>query len=180
MKKVVFPLVGAVMCLAGSVAYADPAPAGDGGVITFTGLATGQTCTLNNKNFIVALPTISVSALKSAGSTAGATGFAVSLSDCPASGKAHVYWVNGSTTLADGNLQNAGTATNVELQLQDYNGGSPATIDLSKADGAQNSQSVQFENGTANLQYAVQYISPNGGLTAGSITSNVSYQIVYQ
>ncbi|MEM5345163.1 fimbrial protein [Paraburkholderia azotifigens] len=182
MKKITFPLIVAAMGLAASAAHA--APASNGGVVTINGQLTANTCTVSGngqgQNFTVTLPTLAASALSAAGSSAGSTGFNIALSSCtPATGNVHTFWEYGANTLSDGNLLNNGTATKVEVQLVDYNG-SQKVINASKADGSQNSQSVAIATGSANLQYAAQYVSPAGGATAGSVTTNVTYSMVYQ
>jgi major type 1 subunit fimbrin (pilin) len=182
MKKIAVPLIAAAMGLAATAAHAGPAT--NGGVVTINGQLTANTCSVSGNgqgnNFTVTLPTLSAAELSAAGSVAGSTGFNVALTDCtPATGNVHTFWEYGANTLSDGNLLNNGTASNVEVQLLDFNGGQKS-IDVSKADGAQNSQSVAISGGNANLQYAAQYISPVGSATAGSVTTNVTYSMVYQ
>jgi major type 1 subunit fimbrin (pilin) len=183
MKKIALPLIAAAMGLVGSAAHA-AGPTSNGGVLTINGQITAQTCTVSGNgqgnNFTVTLPTVSAAELSSAGSTAGSTGFNIALTNCtPATGNVRTFWEYGANTLSDGNLLNNGTATKVEVQLQDYNG-SQQTIDVSKADGAQNSQVVAIASGAANLKYAAQYIAPAGGATAGTVTTNVTYSMSYQ
>ncbi|AXF07208.1 type 1 fimbrial protein [Paraburkholderia sp. SIMBA_055] len=182
MKKIAFPLIVAAMGLVASAAHA--APASNGGVLTITGQLTANTCTVSGNgqgnNFAVTLPTLSAATLSAAGSTAGSTGFNIALSACtPSTGTVHTFWEYGANTLADGNLRNNGTAANVEVQLVDYNG-TQKVLDVSKADGAQNAQTATITGGSANLQYAAQYVSPAGGATAGSVTTNVTYSMIYQ
>lgn len=186
MKKIAIGTIAAAMGLAAAVAHA--APASNGGVLTINGSLTSNTCTVSGNgqgnNFAVTLPTESASALSAAGSTAGATGFNIALTNCtPGINNVHTFWEYGSTTLADGNLENtltgANAATGVEVQLLDYNNGSKV-IDVSKADGAQNSQSVAIVSNGATLQYAAQYFSPAGSAAAGQVTTNVTYSMVYQ
>ena len=178
MKKIVLPLIATAMGLVGSAAYASD------GTVTINGQISAETCTVSGngqgKSFTVTLPTVSASALSTAGATAGSTGFAIDLTGCtPQTGNVHTFWEYGANTLSDGNLLNNGTATNVEVQLQDMNG-SIQSIDVSKADGAQNSQSVAINAGTAKLQYAAQYLTPAGGATAGNVTTSVTYSMSYQ
>ncbi|MFX1762717.1 fimbrial protein [Paraburkholderia sp. A1RI-2L] len=182
MKKIAVPLIVAAMGLAASVAHA--APASNGGVLTINGQLTSNTCDVSGNgqgnNFTVTLPTLSASELAAAGSTAGSTGFNIALTNCtPDTGKVHTFWEYGANTLPDGNLLNNGTATNVEVQLVDYNG-AQKPIDVSKVDGSQNSQSVSIASGKASLQYAAQYISPTGNASAGSVTTNVTYSMAYE
>ncbi|WP_322042884.1 fimbrial protein [Paraburkholderia sp. J67] len=183
MKKIALPLFAAMIGLTGAAAHA-AGPTSNGGVLTINGKLMANTCTVSGNgqgnNFTVTLPNISASELSTAGAVAGATGFNIALSGCtPATGNVRTFWEYGTNTLADGNLLNGGTATNVEVQLLDYNGGQK-TIDVSKADGAQNSQVVAITGGNASLQYAAQYIAPAGGATAGSVTTNVTYSMSYQ
>jgi major type 1 subunit fimbrin (pilin) len=182
MKKIVLPLLSAALGLAAAAAHAGPTS--DGGALTVNGNITAQTCTVSGNgqgnNFTVTLPTVLAADLSAAGSTAGSTGFNIALTNCtPATGNVRTFWEYGANTLSDGNLVNNGTATNVEVQLQDYNG-SQKTIDVSKADGAQNSQVVPIASGAANLKYSAQYIAPAGGATGGSVTTSVTYSMSYQ
>jgi len=182
MKKISVPLIVAAMGLAASAAHA--APASNGGILTINGELTANTCDVSGNgqgnNFTVTLPTVAANTLSAAGSTAGSTGFNIALTNCtPDSGNVHTFWEYGANTLSDGNLQNNGTAANVEVQLVDYNAGQKV-IDVSKADGAQNSQTVAIASGKANLQYAAQYISPVGSAGPGSVTTNVTYSMSYE
>jgi major type 1 subunit fimbrin (pilin) len=182
MKKIAMSLIAVSMALAGVTAHAGPSS--NGGVLTINGQLVANTCDVSGdgqgKDFTVTLPTLSASALSDAGSSAGSTGFAIALTNCtPATGNVHTFWEYGANTLSDGNLKNNGTATAVEVQLADYNG-AMKTLDLSKADGSQGSQNVSIASGKANLQYAAQYYSPTGGAGAGTVTTTVTYSIVYQ
>ncbi len=182
MKKNALSLIAVAAGLVASVAHAGPTS--NGGVVTINGQLVANTCTVSGSgqgnNFTVTLPSLSAAELSAAGSVAGSTGFNIALSNCtPATGNVHTFWEYGANTLTDGNLLNNGTATNVEVQLIDSNAGQKI-IDVSKADGAQNSQSVAITGGNANLQYAAQYISPTGSASAGSVTTNVTYSMAYQ
>ncbi|MBP0591986.1 type 1 fimbrial protein [Paraburkholderia sp. LEh10] len=182
MKKITISMIAVAMALATAGAHAGPAS--NGGVVTINGQLLANTCTVSGNgqgnNFTVTLPTLSTSELSAAGSVAGATGFNIALTNCtPTTGNVHTFWEYGPNTLADGNLQNNGTATKVEVQLLDYNG-AMKVIDVSKADGAQNSQVVAITTGNASLQYAAQYVSPVGSATAGTVTTTVTYSMAYQ
>ncbi|HKT96681.1 MAG TPA: fimbrial protein [Paraburkholderia sp.] len=183
MKKITLPLIVAAMGLAASAAHA-AGPVSNGGIVTINGELTSNTCDVSGNgqgnNFTVTLPTLTASELAAAGSIAGSTGFNIALTNCtPDTGNVHTFWEYGATTLSDGNLKNNGVATNVEVQLVDYNSGMQV-IDVSKPDGTQNSQTVAIAGGNANLQYAAQYISPTGSAGPGEVTTNVTYSMVYQ
>ncbi|QFS37619.1 fimbrial protein [Burkholderia cepacia] len=175
-----------VLCaaVAASFAHAEADSGANSGVLTINGELTAQSCTVSGNgqgtNFTVTLPKTSTANLAAAGSVAGSTGFNIALTDCtPNSGKVHTFWQPGVNTLSNGSLKNNGTAKNVEVQLQDFNGSGPGVIDASKADGAQNSRSVSIDSGAAHLQYAAQYISAEGGAAAGTVTTSVTYSMAY-
>jgi major type 1 subunit fimbrin (pilin) len=182
MNKITLLTLMAAVGMTSLAAYAEPS--GNGGTITFYGKAIPPTCEVNpgsSGSFSVALPSISTKSLSTAGATAGATGFTISLTSCATDGtRVRTMWEYGRTTSASGTLKNDGTATGIEIQLVDWNSGSPNVMDLSKADGAQNSQSVALVNGEANLRYAAQYYSPTGNTTGGSIETSVQYSLTYE
>ncbi|SAL16211.1 fimbrial protein [Caballeronia peredens] len=181
MKKIALSLIVASMALAG-VAHATPGTGG--GALTITGEVIPGTCDISGNgggnNFSVPLPPVWASQLAVAGSFAGGTGFDITLTNCnPDSGKVHTFWEYGANTLSNGNLKNNGTATSVEVQLLDYNG-TESLLDLSKADGAQGSQGVTLTSGAARLQYSARYVSPKGSAGPGSVTTSVTYSIIYE
>lgn len=154
------------------------------GTITFNGSITAQTCTINGngagaKDFTVKLPTVSASALATAGQTAGRTPFTISLSACtPATGSVHTFFESGTTTdTQTGNLKLAtGGATNVQIGLLN---GDTTPIKAGFTDASQNSQSVALASGSVTLPYFAQYVA-TGAATAGAATSTVQYTIAYQ
>lgn len=154
------------------------------GTITFTGQITSQTCTISGngagKNFTVALPTVSTSALATAGTTAGRTPFNIALSNCtPNSGNVSTYFEPGATVdTTTGQLLNAaGTATNVEIGLLNSDS---SVITLGAAQASQNSKAVALASGAATLKYFAQYVATTGAATAGTVNTTTLYSIVYQ
>nr|WP_230953139.1 fimbrial protein [Burkholderia stagnalis] len=156
------------------------------GTITFTGQVTAQTCTVSgnggsSKDFTVALPSVSTSALSAAGQIAGQTPFNITLTKCSSpTGSVHTFFEPGATTdLKTGNLivtSGTGTATNVQIGL--------ANADLSPikagfADASQNSKSVSIVDSGATLQYYARYVA-TGAATAGAANTSVMYSLVYQ
>jgi len=154
------------------------------GMITFNGMITAQTCTINgngtgSKDFAVTLPTVSASTLATSGQTAGRTPFNIALSGCtPDSGNVHTYFEPGPTTDATtGNLiVDTGGATNVQIGLLNADF---TPIKAGFADASQNSHSVSISSGSATLPYYAQYVA-TGGATAGAANSSVMYTIAYQ
>jgi major type 1 subunit fimbrin (pilin) len=152
------------------------------GTITFTGTIVSQTCTINgngsgSKDFAVALPTVSASALNGAGQKAGRTPFNIQLTACSGTGNVHAYFEPGATTDAGtGNLKlNAGGADMVQIGLlnDDF-----SPIVMGAADVAQNSHAVSVASGTATLPYFAEYVA-TGVATAGAANSSVMYTLVY-
>jgi major type 1 subunit fimbrin (pilin) len=181
MKKIGISLIAATIGLMGTAAHAAQP---NGGTLTINGSLTATTCDVSGNgqgnNFTVTLPTLSSAELAAAGASGGNTGFNIALTNCtPNTGNVRTFWEYGTNTLADGNLKNNGTATKVEVRLLDYNAGENF-IDVSKADGAQNSQIVAIASGNASLQYSAQYYTPAGGATAGTVTTSVVYSMSYQ
>ena len=150
------------------------------GTITFNGEVTAQTCSITTPggaDFTVNLPTVASSALSAAGQTAGRTGFAITLANCPA-GQVATYFEPGSTVdNASGRLNNQGTAGNVQVQLLGDNG-QPIPVQASGTAQA-NSQWVSVaSDGTASLDYAAEYYA-TGAATAGDVATNISYTVIY-
>jgi major type 1 subunit fimbrin (pilin) len=156
------------------------------GTITFNGVVTAQTCTINgvaqgtgNADIAVTLPTVSSAALYSAGVTAGRTPFNIALTNCtPNSGNVHTFFEQGPTidTTTGDLLVTTGGATNVEIHLQN---GDLSDISLNQADSVQNSKSVAISSGAATLNYYAEY-KATGAATAGAANSSVMYTMVYQ
>ena len=155
------------------------------GTITINGLVTDNTCTIDtaDKNLTVNLPTVSTQTLKNTGDVAGRTPFQINLSNCASAGKVATYFEPGSTVdFNTGRLLNqaaSGAATNVNIQLL---GSNNAVIPvLAKTASAQdNSQWVDVSaGGNADLNYYAEYYSRCAS-TAGTITTQVKYTIIYQ
>ncbi|CAM4227491.1 MULTISPECIES: fimbrial protein [Stenotrophomonas] len=155
------------------------------GTITFNGKVTDKTCTISTpggKDFSVNLPTVSKSTLAAAGAVAGRTPFAINLTKCSA-GNVATYFEPGSTVdFNSGRLNNqaaANAAGNVQLQLLGSNN-QFLPVKASGANQAQdNSQWVTVAaDGTANLNYYAEYYA-TAAATAGEVTSNVKYTIIY-
>lgn len=175
MKKIVSALV------IGLGLYSAGAMAADG-TITINGNIVANTCTItgtSGKNVTVTLPTVGTAALATAGQTAGATPFAISLSSCPAGlNKAQTRFEVGPTVdPATGNLLNStasGSATNVEVQLLNN------TFQAINVTTNTNSQLVPISSGAATMNYYAQYIATGGASTAGTVSTSVQYSMTYQ
>ncbi|SPU49141.1 fimbrial protein [Bordetella trematum] len=182
------------------------------GTITINGEITDQTCKINGSlppaNFIVNLPKISTSALKTKGDTAGATLFTIALSDCPATltGKVKAHFEPGITTDYDSGTLYAyrpvdGTDTsttsapvasipsrtsatktnNVQIQLANTDGKAiQIGAEVNTAEGVELKAGGSDGKKSATLNYLARYYkSGNGDITAGKLVTYVMYSIVY-
>ncbi|MFW2036784.1 fimbrial protein [Acinetobacter junii] len=154
------------------------------GTITINGLVTDKTCDIdtNSKDLIVTLPTVSRQTLANSGDVAGRTPFQINLKDC-SEGKVATYFEPGATVdFNTGRLINQATggAQNVDVQLLGSNN-QVIPVLAAGASGAQaNSQWVDVvEGGSADLNYYAEYYA-TGASTAGEVTTNVQYTIIYQ
>lgn len=173
MKKII--LASSLIVLGMSSAFAAD------GTITINGKVTDNTCvvtTPQGKNLTVTLPTVSKLSLAEAGKTAGRTPFTLGLSNCKVNDIVRTYFEPGPTVdFATGLLNNAGSATNVKVQLL---GDSNKPIKVLAGPQA-NSQFVTVANadGSADLNYYAEYYA-TGQATSGDVTTSVQYTITYQ
>lgn len=177
------------LAIGGAVATAcsSAAIAADG-TITFNGRVTDQTCTISTPagtDFSVTLPTVSQSALSSAGETAARTLFAINLTNCSAGSTMATYFEPGpNVDIASGRLINqadvADRAENVQLQLLGDNFQFLPIRAVGGSGAQDNSQWVPADGaGAADLNYYVEYYA-TAAVTSGEVTSSVQYTIIYQ
>ncbi|RZT41255.1 fimbrial protein [Cupriavidus agavae] len=155
------------------------------GTITFTGQISSQTCTIGgngggSSTFTVTLPSVSTSALATAGTTAGRTPFSIRLTGCTTdSGNAAVYFEPGATIdAATGRLINVATASpasNVQVGILNAD---MSPIMLGAGFDSQNSQQVALAAGAATLNYNAEYVA-TGTPASGNVSTSVVYSIVY-
>ncbi|UGA53577.1 fimbrial protein [Vibrio sp. VB16] len=164
------------------------------GTISFSGMVTDSTCTVEvdgkGSNATILLPTVSKTVLSAIDATAGKTGFNIVMKDCtlggtPADTQVSTYFEAGPTVdINTGLLINTigtGAATNVALQLLD--GTNDKKIEIGReSQTAENSYATVAGTpaATATLPYAVQYIATTGAATAGTVTSSVTYNVMYK
>ncbi|MBB1201532.1 type 1 fimbrial protein [Enterobacteriaceae bacterium 89] len=174
----------ALMASGIALVFAQTANADSANTITFKGEVTEQTCevTVNGVNArpVVLLPSVAKSELQAAASSAGLTTFTLGVTGCTSDADAldikTVFIANNMTDR--GNLANTGSAQNVELQLMTDSAGTTA-IDLRDALPV-GGITVAVGATTGEHDYAVQYFSPTGGASAGTVVGSVQYAITYQ
>lgn len=161
------------------------------GTINFTGNVTAQTCNAaiggntGTTPATVTLPTVQTSVLNASGAVAGQTAFSIGVTGCASTtpsgaGTVKAYFEKGQTVDANGRLTNTATtnnATNVVLQLIDGTTNNPINIgDASQA--GTGSGYVTIASQSATLPYSVRYYA-TAQSTAGAVTSNVTYSLIY-
>lgn len=171
MKKII--LASSLIVLGMSSAFAAD------GTITIKGKVTDNTCvvtTPQGKNLTVTLPTVSKLSLASPGATAGRTPFTLGLTGCKVGDIVGTYFEPGATVdFATGLLNNAGSATEVKVQLVGDN-----NLPIRVLAGPQtNSQFVTVADTSADLNYYAEYYA-TGAATSGDVTTSVQYTIIYQ
>ncbi|HEX7816145.1 fimbrial protein [Dyella sp.] len=161
-----------------------------GGVITFNGVVSDATCTVQGgsgsdgaaNNFSVTLASAKSSELDAAAKTAHRKAFDVLIggpgqTTCIATA-ADMYFEPYSSNIdaATGNLRNAlgaNGAGNVQVQLLKAD---DSVIDLRLPQAGK--QSSTFTDNTARLTYKAQYVA-TAAATPGQIQTNVVYTVVY-
>ncbi|WP_105902573.1 fimbrial protein [Vibrio gangliei] len=175
----------AVMIFAPTVALAAD------GKVTFNGEIITNTCTVisGDKDKIVTLPTVQVSALSAANQTAGTTPFTIGLENCTTASGVSVYFEPNEYVSTEGRLKNtipagvSGGADNVDIELLNNNHGvidlANQTIDptTGKVTGG-NSTVVTPVDGSATLPFYARYFATNAA-EAGKVSSYVNFTIVY-
>lgn len=173
----------AVLVAATGVQFANAAD----GTINFNGELRNQTCTIAVDGVVspavatVTLPTISTGLLTAPGQVEGQTGFNIQLTNCVGTATTAAAFFNSGATVdpISGNLKNmTGTATNVQLQLVDQQGG--AVIQAGNTNQITNTTRNNIDGtGAANMPYAVQYFA-TGATNPGTVISSVTYNVDYQ
>ncbi|RQH03597.1 fimbrial protein [Paraburkholderia dinghuensis] len=182
MKKI--SRLSTAAAVVGLFAIAPAAQAYDG-EITFNGMVTALTCTINNgtPDFTVQMPYVSTTSLAAEGNTAGRTPFSIALTDCTPTDAGHTvatFFEPGSTVNpATNQLFTARAGSNVELRL--LNAGDYSKILAGAAAGSQNSAPFALDaSGNATMNYYVEYVAVGGAATPGDASSSIFYTVTYQ
>ncbi|CAJ0695771.1 fimbrial protein [Ralstonia holmesii] len=150
------------------------------GTISFTGQLVGSTCKINGNdsgtqtNVNVTLPTLSVTALRAVGSTAGVTPFQLNLTSCSGASAQTHFEIGSTVDSATGALVNqtaGGSNAQVQLLNDKYQ---PINITTNA-----NSQTVTITDGSATMQYYAQYLAAKAAANAGQVTSQVTFSMNY-
>jgi major type 1 subunit fimbrin (pilin) len=161
------------------------------GTISFTGSVDASTCTISTSgtagSFSVLLPKISTQTLNASGKTGGDTAFEIRLTGCSdLSGSIQSnFEASTGVDVPSGRLINtaASGASNIQIQLLNASNGTP--ILAGNALASQNSLGATLTSsggtgatGSATLRYFARYYA-TGAATAGPVTSQVTYSLVF-
>jgi major type 1 subunit fimbrin (pilin) len=160
------------------------------GTLNFKGNISNVTCTVvaagGTSIGTVTLPTVTQSALKAAGDTAGTTQFSIQLSNCagsPSPTKAAAWFETGAEVNAAGRViaTVAGTPTDT-LSIALYNMSYATPIVIGQGDGSLGSSGSSFDITSAGttLNYQAKYYAEKAGVPAGAVVAKVNYTIQYQ
>lgn len=140
--------------------------------ITVNGSVVAKPCTVSTKDVTVELGDLYTFDLTSAGSASAWHEIALNLTSCPVGTSAVTATFSG-TTDSTGYYKNLGTATNIQLQLQNTSG-----TDLKN--GTQTQVPVDDSTLSASFPLKVRALTVNGGATQGTISSVISVTYTYQ
>ncbi len=174
-KKAIGFTLSVFSSLIGSTAFAAD------GTISVTGFVVANTCKVEaggtaGGNTSVALDKVSTATLATAGDTAGFKSFSIKLTGCEAALTGQVkagFEVGATTDIASGRLITQGVAQNVQLQLRNEDNSVIKVGDNSTVKGA------SVVSGGATLNYLVGYYAAKAGVTAGALSSSVTYSVIY-
>jgi major type 1 subunit fimbrin (pilin) len=166
---------------AGALASQFASAAPTTGNITFNGALTADTCVVTNGtsgNITVTLPTLPAANLSAGGTTAGSTPFQIVLTSCPTLIPVRALFSAGSAGITTDRLNNTGSAGKVQIQLLN-SASTVMTLSQTTAATQGDLQVVTDATGAATLKYTAQYYANGGASSAGSVTSNAVYTIVF-
>jgi major type 1 subunit fimbrin (pilin) len=171
-----------------TIALASTGANASDGTITFNGLVTDTTCSIDAKTAgaadkSVTLPTVTGSTLASAGATAGTSGtsdMTFALSGCSSETKAVARFENGPTIdQSTGYLTNQAPAGAQNVQVRLLNA---SRLPINVVSGENNDMAgngVAIVSGAADLKYFAEYYA-TGKATAGPVNTSVQYTVDYQ
>ena len=164
------------LLMMGSAWAADP----NTGTVNITGTLTANSCTVGTSNpNPVKLPTIPISKLQTAGSTAGRTQFTITLSGCSAleggNGTVQIGFRNGTNIdQTTHNLKENTPSTHVQIQLLNS---AQAEINLVNN---HNSEPLTPSEGNASFTLYAEYYAPGAPVvTAGSVAAALPFDLIY-
>ncbi|WP_417661481.1 fimbrial protein [Pseudomonas sp.] len=157
------------------------------GTIDIHGNVVSSSCSIsittgvsNGSNATLTLPDVSVSALNSAGATAGSSRMAFALTSCPPNAAIRVNFESNNVDPSNGYLTNNATdpAGNVEVQVLDRESN---IIDLRNNSGNNDyAENISDDAGNLNLLYFARYVAAGDAATPGTVDTQLVYTLEYR
>lgn len=152
----------------------------NGGTIKFTGTIVEGACSISNANKTVDLDSVKAETFTGSGQAANAKrNFTIDLTNCSVDTYSKVSTTfTGQPDVSDSSLlgnsdAGSGAATGVGLRIYGQNG---AAVTL----GTQEAGKLNMVTGSNTLRYAVDYVSTNATVTAGSVLATADFQLTYE
>lgn len=153
-----------------------------GGTIHFTGEVVNAACAVDSASADLPVPLgqVRAASLADAGSTANPTPFSIVLDDCDSSvsSTAAISFYGPATAAGDAlsvsSITTSGVAaTNVGIQILDQ------TKTVVKPNSDVPSAAFTLIDGTNTLPFTAQFVSTDGGATAGAADADATFNIAY-
>ncbi|KAA5971611.1 fimbrial protein [Pantoea sp. M_9] len=147
------------------------------GTINFTGKITDDTCDIDAGSATqnINMGTIGSDAFQGPGTIAGATGFKIVMTNCPASHSAVSVKFDGAPDNGNPDIlalsSSPTNASGVGIQLRDYDR-TPISLNT-------DSKPVPVTGGTATMNFSAAYIATAATVTAGDADSTVNFTVNY-
>ena len=159
--------------------------ASDPVTINVTGKVVAAPCTLDtaNSTLDIDLGTQQSTTLAAAGATLGTKAFNIALKDCPAGTTSVTATFTGTDdpSAAPGNgFKNAGTATNITIQLKNANSGAWTDPYYTIKNGTAWNQAVNTSTNTVVYNLAARAYTPTGSVAPGTVSASIVVDFTYQ
>ncbi|WP_110875694.1 fimbrial protein [Franconibacter helveticus] len=159
--------------------------ASDPVTINVTGKVVASPCTLDtaNSTLDIDVGTKQTTALAAAGAELGGKAFNIALKDCPAGTTSVMATFTGvdDPSAAPGNgFKNAGTATNVTIQLKNALAGGWNDPNYTIKSGGSWTKAVDTTTNTVVYNLAARAYTPTGSVAPGTVSASIVVDFTYQ
>ncbi|KJG38017.1 hypothetical protein UA32_11575 [Photobacterium angustum] len=148
-----------------------------GGTVNFQGEITAGACAVDKDSVdqTVQMGQVKAVTLKDAGAVSSSHHFNIKLDDCSTDTYNNVAMSFSGATDGNGSLaltDAAGSAKNVGIDIYD---GAHKKVTF----GGTSTTPVEFHDGTNVIPFSANYVSTNGGATAGTANATTTFNVVY-
>lgn len=152
------------------------------GTLTFEGVVSAKTCTLDaaSANQTVVLPSVTTSDFAGAGSVAAAQPFSLRATGCDAGAVAAAVFATGNNVdPATGNLMNT-VAGGTDAQIGIFQQDGSTRINLANFGDSASYTAVADGSNNVVLDFVAKYVAKNADTTAGQLRTSIQYTMSYQ